>query len=224
MSVTFDPTWRDRLEPERAAHRDDRHPADREQAGAVSGSLTAGAGPPDLRSGADQPAPARPRNMRAGRPRRSCHGRPRPGGMELRRLSRGNLRRYPRNSARTGRSSMTAHPAESQPSEIGARVDRVIARVRAIDGNVATVRPWPRPARAGGTLDRHAAACRRKLPARYRHAMRARPLSPACLPLEFGTRPSRRLTNRRLTKKPASNRRIIMDEVHKRRRGQSRSG
>ena len=68
-------------------------------------------------------------------------------------------------------------PGGEAPEQVGARVDRVIARSRAVDGDVAAVCAWTRPARARGALDRAARGRRPAFSAGYGH-----PMCPRLLP------------------------------------------
>ena len=60
-------------------------------------------------------------------------------------------------------------PGGEMPEQVGARVDRVIARVRAADGNVALFAHGHCTPRPRGAVDRASAQRRRAFPARYGH-------------------------------------------------------
>jgi broad specificity phosphatase PhoE len=65
-------------------------------------------------------------------------------------------------------------PGGEAPEQVGARVDRVIARARAVEGDVALFAHGHRAARARGALARPARGRRAALPAEYGHPERAR--------------------------------------------------
>ena len=65
-------------------------------------------------------------------------------------------------------------PGGEAPEQVGARVDRVIARARGGRGRRRAVRARPRAARARGALARAAGGRRAAFPAGYRHVERAR--------------------------------------------------
>ena len=77
-------------------------------------------------------------------------------------------------------------PGGETPEQVGARVDRVIARSRAVDRRHRTVRARTRAARVRGALDRIARERRSALSAGYGHLVRARllPRNTGCADLE----------------------------------------
>jgi len=65
-------------------------------------------------------------------------------------------------------------PGGESPAQVGARADRVIARARAVDGDVALFAHGHCAARAGRALDRIVRGFWAAFPARYGHPLRPR--------------------------------------------------
>ena len=189
----------------RAAHRAHRHPAHRR--GARAGARAAR-------------APRRPG------PSPSCSARPLSRARETAQLAglecselRDDLLEWdygdyegdhdrgdPRDAARLVPVARRRRPAARRPTTSAARVDRVIAEVRAVEGDVARRRPRPHPARAGGALGRAPVDVRRAPAPRDRRGLRAGLRARGRRRSAAGTR-SNRTTKQRNLRKSTRNRR-----------------